>query len=277
MDRKDEGQLEGADAQREVELERDRIARIAGELKRRAAPDYVTGQARTAVIKKTTDLKNRAIRSPIVLGITGAALGMAASRIIRAMTAKTKKERIEWEPLPDSRPADMATGIVDETRGKTAQLGDKAADVKDTAVDKVTELKDKAVSKAAELKDKAVDVTHQVKDKAAAFVDEARTKIPVVADDVKHAGERAYHYATDEQPALGGLLALGVGALLGFLLPVSDKEEELLAPLKEKAAKNLGELENKVGELGEKLGDKISGEREETKVSQRTDDLPPLH
>lgn len=183
-------------------------------------------QARGAIVKKTTDMRNFAVRSPVAMGLAGAIIGVAASRLIRSFKAGSRSELIEWSPADE----------------KTGEAG----------------------SAIGELKDRAGDALEAVKDKVVATAKDVGEKLPSI-DQVKGGVTGAYRWSTVEQPAVGGLVAAGIGLALGFLLPVSAKEKQALAPVKEKVVENLGELEDKVRDLTGRLDSQIAGESQRPK------------
>jgi hypothetical protein len=180
-------------------------------------------QARGAIVRKTVDMRNLAVRSPVAMGLAGAIVGVAASRLIRSLMSRTRSERIEWNP------AEKESG-----------------------------------SAIGEIEDRAGDALESVKDKLVATAKEVGEKLPSI-DQVKGGVRGAYRWTTAEQPAVGGLVAAGIGLALGFLLPVSAKEKQALAPVKERVVENLGELEDKVRDLTDRLDDKIAGESKRPK------------
>lgn len=237
------------------------MAEIAAELKRRARPEYLREQARGAVIRKTTELKVQTIRNPIIMGAAGAIVGSVAAKVIRSTDTKHRRQRIEWEPaggmetegmdgMDKDHDNDSGNGITQRVKAGAAQLTDGIKE-------KARGLKDKAV----EVKDQAVEAAGQAKASVEDAVAAARDKLPSV-DQVKEGASSAYRWTTEEQPIVGGLIAVGIGMALGFLLPVSNPEKKAMASVKQLASENLGTIETKVRELGEKLEDRIAGDRQ---------------
>ncbi len=220
-----------------------------------------------AIVKKTTDMKSRAVRSPVVLGLAGALIGVAASRIIRAATAGSRKERIEWETDDDEVEARDAGDA-----GVGERVKRKARDLKESASDKAAEIADEVKGRAADLKDRASDAVAGAKDKVGRLAGEIKDRVVETAgqvkdrlpslETVKDRASSAYRWTTDEQPVVGGMIAFGAGMALGFLLPVSEREERVLEPVRHRAAENLGDLQDKVRELSDRLDEKIAGESE---------------
>jgi hypothetical protein len=178
-------------------------------------------------------MKNHAVRSPVVMGIAGALLGTLAARLIRGATAGQRRERIEWQ---------------EEDRGP--ELKQRAA-----------ELTEDVKEKAGELKDRAADAIDGVRDRASQGVAAVRGQVPSV-EEIRSSASSAYRFATEDQPALGAILAMGIGMALGFLIPVSEKEGRVIAPLKQRAAENIGKLDETLHEAADKLEDRIAAAEE---------------
>lgn len=72
------------DARRSIEDARERMSEIAEELARRAAPAQLKARAKEEAVKKGTEIRDRALGSPLVLGAFGGAIGwMAGAAIAR--------------------------------------------------------------------------------------------------------------------------------------------------------------------------------------------------
>jgi hypothetical protein len=208
------------------------------------------------MIKKTTELQNQAIRSPFVMGLAGAALGVVAAKLIRGATAGKWEERVEWyDEVDDELEGDGAdVGVAARTRARGVKR--RAADVASGVADRAADLKDRAV----EMKDRAVDAVDDAVRAAGDRASRLRERMPS-AGELRDRGRRVVRQATEEQPAIGALLALGAGIALGMLLPVTEAEEKALAPVVDRAAENLGHLEEKVRDLTQRLDEKIAGEK----------------
>lgn len=95
-----------------------------------------------------------------------------------------------------------------------------------------------------------------VKDRIMGSADDATSS---AKDSMSSAGDAvagapsAARRQTRGNPLAAGLVALGVGWLVGSLLPSSEKERELAVNLKEKAAPVVEEAQAKAKEVGENL------------------------
>ena len=98
-----------------------------------------------------------------------------------------------------------------------------------------------------------------LKQKASDLVDDVRDRIPS-ATTVRHTAE--------DNPLLIALGGMALGALAALLLPVSNKERELLEPVKQRASEAMGELGDKVRESAGQAQEKIAGAKKELQESQ---------
>ncbi|MEW5851794.1 MAG: hypothetical protein AB2A00_23595 [Myxococcota bacterium] len=77
----EEREREGA--RHNIQDARERLSEIAGELSRRASPEYVRGKAREAIVRQSYVVKDRALDNPLVLGLFGGLLGAALGGFYR--------------------------------------------------------------------------------------------------------------------------------------------------------------------------------------------------
>jgi len=173
MDERDTRRVGGEDQEREGGAERRRVAEITSELRRRAKLDYLREEARKVMVRRTTDLRNRAITSLMVLGTAGAILGTLAARLVRSMTANRREHLIEWESLDQGdnghgggrerlgeRVRARAEDVAGEVKAKASQLGAKAGELKDRALDAVDEARQAVSDKVAEVRERQLARDH---------------------------------------------------------------------------------------------------------------------
>lgn len=113
--------------------------------------------------------------------------------------------------------------------------------------------------------DDAKDATRSVKDKimgTAADLKDSSTSSAGNVSSVSSAVSAAPGQAkqkTQGNPLAAGLIAFGVGALLGSILPASRKEEELASTVKQKAEPLKAEAAN----VAKEMGDNLKGEAQD--------------
>jgi hypothetical protein len=224
---------ERIDARRSIEHSTRNVTEIATELSRRASPRYVREQAKEAALRKTSEWKDTFAQSPLALGIVGGALGAA----IGSSIGKSRRTQLhEYRPWSTEVEYGSRTrGLYYDEPARSPGMGERISEG------------------AQDLKQKASDL-----------VDDVRDRIPS-ATTVRHTAE--------DNPLLIALGGMALGALAALLLPVSNKERELLEPVKQRASEAMGELGEKVRETADQAQETIAGAKKELSESQAK--VPP--
>jgi len=159
-----------------------------------------------------------------------------------------------WRSVDTLQPADETTGGV---RAMVDQAQDKVGAVVDQAQHKVGAVVDHAQQKVGEVVD-------QAQEKAGAMVDQARQKASMVANQVQ---DRASQWANEAQvqarraadtvqqtfwdtPMAIGAVALGVGALVGFAVPATYPERQMMGEARDQL---IGKAQEAVQDVKEKV------------------------
>lgn len=104
--------------------------------------------------------------------------------------------------------------------------------------------------------DKVADVASSVKDRVMGTADDLRSSSSDAASSVGHAPGAAATKArskTQGNPLAAGLVALGVGWLVGSMLPASEKEKEAAVALKDKAQPLVDEAKSVAQDTAQEL------------------------
>lgn len=231
---------ERENARAEIGYSRDRMKAIATELVSRTKPEYIKQKAKEAAVQKTVETKNRIVHSPMALGIIG---GVATAVIARKVLARHDRD-------VDSRFAEVWTeDDLDHASGKNGTV----ENVKARAHEKLDDVK----QAAGDLKDRAVRQVQGVRERIP-----SRQEVSAKARDVR---DRATDYATRE-PLVTALGAIALGAALGFLIPVSNRERRVLGTAREQVAQRIDTLTSdvtaKLDDKVDELRDKIAGDSE---------------
>lgn len=117
----------------------------------------------------------------------------------------------------------------DVSNGHSQGLGEKAQQLGDT-------VKDKASQAVDQIQDTANHLASEVSDKTQEWSHEARTGVMHLGDQtgrqVKQAGRQAQHLL-EENPLAVGAAALALGAVIGLLLPATQRENQLVGELRD--------------------------------------------
>lgn len=219
---------ERQDARAEIDDSRERMKDIAAELAQRAKPSHLKQQAKEAVVRTTVKMKDKAMGSPLALGIVG---GLVTAGVAKMLLNKRHRYSATGQYDEDFR-VEQADAPAREPKHQAARA---VGAIKHTAKD----LKDRAVAQFEGITEH-IPSAHDVKEKAGQLLD------------------RANHYA-GEEPLVLALGAVAVGAGLGFLIPLTDRERHTLAPLREQVA---GKIESMSTEVGDKVQSKVDELRE---------------
>jgi len=149
--------------------------------------------------------------------------------------------------------------------------------------------KDKAAGVVDQVKDKAADVVDQVKDKASDLVEGVKDTTGQVADQVRGgvqqlgeqtrnqanqmgsytqqnaqwAGQQVQH-TIESNPFMVGAAALAIGAAVGFFLPATSKENELMGDLRNQVFEKAQNVAQDVQQRVQKVVEEVKPEVEQT-------------
>lgn len=111
--------------------------------------------------------------------------------------------------------------------------------------------KDSIMGTAEDLRDQTMGTAHGMQDRGSS----AMGQVSETTHDVAHTARSQ----TRGNPLAAGLIALGAGALLGSILPASDKEREAAEALKEKAQPVLEQAADEAKQVGQEMADHLKG------------------
>lgn len=112
--------------------------------------------------------------------------------------------------------------------------------------------------RASDAMDMAKDKAYELKDRASGLVDQARGKTHGLRERIPDRGQMR-HQASDwygtvtDNPVLLAIGGLAVGALFASLIPVTNRERQLIDPAKTK-------VKERISDLGDQLESKLSGD-----------------
>ncbi|NOJ92199.1 hypothetical protein HMI51_04475 [Corallococcus coralloides] len=135
-------------------------------------------------------------------------------------------------------------------------------------------LKDRASEALHMAKETVGSTTENVKDRVRSQASHLRERVPS-PQALRGRTSQWYDRALEEQPLALALGAVALGMLTASLLPVTDKERQLLEPAKRRAQEGLAQL-------GDQMSQKLEGSEEEDTSSAGTvsmgarGGIPPL-
>jgi len=153
----------------------------------------------------------------------------------------------DWQ----SRGYEKAKGFVKESKQMGQNMGEKTE-----------ELKSGLKGKAENMSGKAKDLSRQAGEKA----HHAKEQVQGMSHQIKESASN-FRSTMKENPVLAGVVGLAVGALAGFLIPESRRENKLMGEKKEefmqKARERGGEAMEEVKDLAKDIGEKAADEVEQ--------------
>lgn len=141
--------------------------------------------------------------------------------------------------------SDAASGVLSAVKDKWHEVADGARDALGSATESLGDAADWT-------KEQASDLGHQVADKASTLGQQAKEQVSELGSQAKRQVRRArlgFWQTMEEKPLLVGAATLAVGVLAGFLLPSTDREDELMGETRD-------HLLDEVKEAGQQALDK---------------------
>lgn len=146
------------------------------------------------------------------------------------------------------------SGYDEDLSGPLSAVKDAAGNAVDTVKDaassareKVGELTDTVKGKASDLSDKASELTDQAKEKAAQLTGKAKQQT--------RRAKSGFLQMLEENPLAVGAAILTVGAIVGFSIPSTDKEDELLGEKRDQFLDTVKETGQEVLEKGKHIAE----------------------
>jgi hypothetical protein len=263
------------------ELAKEKATEKVEELKQQAkdaASDKATElktRAKEAVMYRTMELKERA-DTPRGWSLLGAIIGAGVGAVLMKKAFSVREERsgaigggredfrYRGESYPASQRTDVygspAVGVSGDVSAMSGQVGIGAGVGTDTWTNRA--------DSGGGLKERASDMAHSVKDKAHDLKERAMGAVGQVRDQTSHLRERIpsggeikgrtsdwFNRSLETQPLMLALGSVALGIFASMLLPVSNRERQLIEPAKRKAQEG-------IATLGDQLEQKLQGSTE---------------
>jgi ElaB/YqjD/DUF883 family membrane-anchored ribosome-binding protein len=283
------------------ELAAEKVSDLKQQAKDRATDkvDELKTHAKETVMRKTTDIKERA-DTPKGWSMLGAIIGAGVGSALMKKAFDVRSHS-QWNggmygrhdldtpslvPAPDGglmRPSGDVRGTMGSDIGVRTStdvgmgmnagsdlssgggLKERASDVMDTAK-----------HKASDLKERASGLVDQARDKASGL----RERIPDRGEMKHHATD--WYSTVTENPVLLAIGGLAIGAVFASLIPVTNRERQLIEPAKSKVRESISSLGDQLetrlsGQTGDESG--IEDEYQSSAASQSENErgsIPPL-
>lgn len=231
---------------READRRRDRIESTLNVLGGKLSPEHLKDQAFDLLSEHGGDIASGISRSvknnpvPLILTGVGIAWMMMSQRDdrqrgehqrggYRGQYSEFRQPPMDTRHIPDRRAfSDRHSTDRDSSSGEG--LTDKLSDAKDTLLEGASNGWDSVTGSARNARDATGERLESMRDQSAAMSDQLQQQYQSA---VHSASLTADEWANDasrfmrEQPLVAGALGVALGALIGGLLPTSDKERQL--------------------------------------------------
>lgn len=276
--------------EREIEMERASLARTLNELQRQVAPEAIVNRVSAAVRSSGGDVAGTALRqaqeNPLALAVTGAGLAwLMAGPKIGSRDRGSSSPRVGASRVAmDRRPQPKVTGFRKEPSSQSfdARMRQIDEDSYDPSV-RTTSKTGSGKQGEKTMRDRLIEGTESMTEAARDRVMAAREaailaerRIELRAREYGAAGKDAFN----NQPLMGALVAFGVGALAGALLPRTSTEDRHLGAARDRAvmhadrvyrseaARLRAQAESIAEDTMASIGDAVSGETNNRKTSE---------
>lgn len=180
-----------------------------------------------------------------------------------------------------SEPAYASRGEERDTNGHSRPLGEKVQELGSTVKEKAgqaleqvqdmaSQVVDQVADKAQQAREQVGQLSSQVTDKTQQFSQQTRQQVGDLTMQTQH---QAYHMLTDNPLAVGAA-ALAVGAVIGLMLPSTQRENEMLGPYREQVTEKAQEIAGTVADRVQEVVAEVKPEVEQL-ASRVVDELKP--
>lgn len=202
-------------------------------------------------MQRTMEVKDQ-VDTPRGWSLLGAIFGAGVGAVLMKKAFTVREERHSWRGGSSNRegfryrgesyPPIASTGVYGGTAaagmsGDLSAMGGgvspTGADLKERASDVAQTVKDKA----SELKERALDTVDQVRDRTSRLVE----RIPS-GTELKSRTTDWFGRTLENQPLMLAIGSIALGVFASLLLPVSNRERQLIEPARRKAQESLSQL-----------------------------------
>ncbi|MHA7633837.1 hypothetical protein [Corallococcus sp. M7] len=227
--------------------------------------------AKETAMRKTYEWTDEATHTPRGLGLLGALLGAGVGSMLMKRAFRSRIEEREYRVREYERiPLYEAEREYYGAPGSGRVIPVEGYNTREESTrDEGMHLKDRVSSAADTVRGRVHDAADTVRSQASHL----RERVPS-PQAIRGRTSQWYDRALEEQPLALALGAVALGMLTASLLPVTDKERQLLEPAKRRAQEGLAQL-------GDQVSQKLEGSEEDTSSPETVSmgasgGIPPL-
>ena len=228
-----------SEIRRDIERTQREMGRTIDEIQHRLSPHYMMEQTKKSVreasVKTSRSVLDKITSNPIPAAMVGIGVWLLFRDNSRDDSSEYAQDFGQQYGAAWDRNGANYSGqgysttaeFRDIDSGRLAEARDRVGGAVDSARDKVSDAVDSARSAAS-------NAMHTVHDSAERFGNESRYR-------VQRASVQTRDFLRDN-PVVAGFAALAVGALVGALIPETDREHELMGPTRDRLAGQAREM-----------------------------------
>lgn len=284
----------------DIEQTRSRMSQRVDEIQEQLSPENLKQQARSTV-RELVDEGTAAIsgyfqgnsgemgrnlattikRNPLPAALIGLGIGWLLVEGMSSDDHSYSGSRREWQPAadpyapyaPDRQRTSRQSPSANTTSGAVSQALDT---VKQTAADVSTQVKDTVHETVETVQQIATDLQRQVEGTAENLAHQTQTYAAQARQQTYQSGHQAAYYtqqagtqlqhSLQDNPLIFGGVAIGVGLLVGMLLPATEQENQVMGATRDQVLDSAKAVMSDVQERAQDLVEEV-----QPKVAQTID------
>jgi len=208
------------------------------------AQDAVGSAVHTAQDAGST-LMDTIKQNPIPVALVGIGLGWLIMNNMNGGDGRRRRNAYDYPGGYDYQPgyrdqSGVGAGVGQAARQVTERVGDAA----DSARERVGEVTDRARYAAAQARYRAGETVDDLRERAGNLADETRARTRQVQNQLMQGAEVAserFERTFEENPLAVGAVALGLGMVVGMLVPETQPEHRLMGETRDRLAQQAGQ------------------------------------
>lgn len=255
------------DIQRDIERTQREMSRTIDTIQYRLSPDYIKSKAKVRMREISRDtqtrVKSKMKDNPAALAVIGAGLWM----LFRDRDSGNDSRYMFGSDYDNDHYHVLVCDVCGSAADSAGYVEHDeashgfASSMRGSVSDRASHLRESAGERAEQISNRASEAMHNVGERASEMKDRISSKASEAGDRI---GERAHTLATrsryqmmrarrrasgslQDNPFILGGIGVVVGALIGAVIPESDRERELMGPARERAMERARELAREKG------------------------------
>lgn len=243
------------------------------ELQYRMSPDYIRYRVKEVSMDKGRGIMGRVKENPLPAAMVGLGLAM----LFRPQDHREEHEKFVVDvDAPTAYPVytetayatyeDNDRGMTDRARERMHDAGDSARDAAHRAQDRMHDAADSVRGTAHDAADNVRDSAHRAREAASRSMHRAGMKARELGTRTRYGARRAGYQARDtfmDHPLVLGAVGVAIGALLGAVIPETDREDELMGEASERVRREAARRARETGEQARHVAEAAAGAAKE--------------